>query len=85
VSRRQPKQLVMSNFARVAIAHLVNAANTTPEGVLVPGLGVFWVASRRARTVRHPVTKELMTLPETRELRFRAVKAAREVLKEEAR
>lgn len=40
----------------------------------MPGVGVFRTTTRKARTVRNPVTKELMTLPETRGVRFKAAK-----------
>ena len=65
----------------VAVDALLRAVQEKPDGVLIPGLGVFWVGVRPARTIRNPVTKRLMRLPETTELRFRAVKAARDAVK----
>ena len=42
--------------------------------VVVPGLGVFRIATRKARRIRNPITKELMQIPETKSVRFRASK-----------
>lgn len=77
---RRAKSLPLSNFARAAISALIDAV-TTDGSVMVEGLGVFFVATRPARNIRHPVTGESVRLPESRELRFRAVKAAKERLK----
>lgn len=43
----------------------------------LPGFGVWTLRVRPARRIRHPVSKELVTLPASPELRFRAAKRAR--------
>lgn len=48
------------------------------RSVVVPGLGTFSKATRKARTIRNPVTKELMQLSETTTVKFTAAKAAKE-------
>lgn len=45
--------------------------------LLVPGLGVFAVRTRKGRRIRNPVTKELQVLPAVKTLGFRAAKAAK--------
>lgn len=40
----------------------------------LPGFGIFTLRARPARRIRNPVTKQLMTLPETWEVRFHAAK-----------
>ena len=45
--------------------------------VLIEGLGVFRIVERRARRIRHPLTKEWMEVAATREVRFRSIKASR--------
>ena len=45
--------------------------------VLLPGFGVFEVRTAKKRKVYNPATGEVMTLPPTRSLKFRATKAHR--------
>lgn len=40
----------------------------------LPGVGTWYATTRKARTLRNPVTHELMTLPETRGVRFKAAR-----------
>lgn len=40
----------------------------------LPGVGTFIATTRKARTIRNPVTKELMQLPMTRGVLFRPSK-----------
>ena len=49
--------------------------------VAVPGLGTFSKATRKARTIRNPVTKELMQLEATTTVKFTAAQAAKERVK----
>lgn len=44
------------------------------------GFGVWWLATRPARRIRNPATKELMWLPASVEVRFRAAKRLREAV-----
>jgi DNA-binding protein HU-beta len=68
---RAPKDLV--DFSKRLLAEVVlQAANG--RVVDLRGFGAFRFAKRAARTVRNPVTKELMQLPETRYLSFRATR-----------
>lgn len=46
--------------------------------VKVPKWGTYARATRKARRIRNPVTKELQQLPEMATVRFRAAKAAKE-------
>ena len=49
--------------------------------VHVHGFGTFSRATRKARRIRNPVTKQLMTLSETTTVKFTAAKAAKERIK----
>lgn len=40
----------------------------------LPPVGVFTATTRKARTVRHPATRELMEVPAMRSVRFRPAK-----------
>lgn len=51
------------------------------RSVTVPGLGTFSRATRKARRIRNPQTKELMQLSETTTVKFTAAKAAKERVK----
>ena len=51
------------------------------RSVVVPGLGTFSKATRKARTIRNPVTKELMQLEATTTVKFTAAQAAKERVK----
>ncbi len=44
----------------------------------VPGLGTFSVSQRKARTGRNPRTKETITIPASKSVRFKAGKDLRE-------
>lgn len=47
------------------------------ETLLIPGLGTFRRVTRKARRVRNPATGELMMLPASSTIAFRAAKAVR--------
>ena len=69
------------------VRHLVDvvlAGVAAGRSVTVPGLGTFRRATRKARRVRHPRTKELMQVDETATVRFSAAKAAKEKMQWEA-
>lgn len=46
----------------------------------IPGLGSFQVTSRKAREGRNPRTKETITIPASKNVRFKAGKDLRDVL-----
>jgi DNA-binding protein HU-beta len=46
----------------------------------IPGLGSFSVASRKAREGRNPRTKEKITIPASKNVRFKAGKDFRDLL-----
>ena len=46
----------------------------------IPGLGSFSVTDRKAREVRNPRTKETITIPASKNVRFKAGKDLRDVL-----
>ncbi|HYI08580.1 MAG TPA: HU family DNA-binding protein [Thermoanaerobaculia bacterium] len=46
----------------------------------IPGLGSFHVTERKAREGRNPRTKETITIPASRNVRFKAGKDLRDVL-----
>lgn len=47
------------------------------RSLLIPGLGTFRRVTRKARRVRNPATGELMMLPASSTIAFRAAKAVR--------
>jgi DNA-binding protein HU-beta len=50
------------------------------ERCAVPGLGSFSVTERKAREGRNPRTKETITIPASRNVRFKAGKDLRDLL-----
>lgn len=50
------------------------------ERCAIPGLGSFSVTERRAREGRNPRTKETITIPASRNVRFKAGKDLRDLL-----
>ncbi|HYH06907.1 MAG TPA: HU family DNA-binding protein [Thermoanaerobaculia bacterium] len=50
------------------------------ERCAVPGLGSFAVTERKAREGRNPRTKETITIPASRNVRFKAGKDLRDML-----
>ena len=47
------------------------------RSLLIPGLGTFRRVTRKARRIRNPATGELMMLPASSTIAFRAAKAVR--------
>lgn len=58
------------------VDHLTNAC-LDESRCAVPGLGVFSVSDRAARTGRNPKTKEPIEIPASRSVRFKAGKDLR--------
>lgn len=50
------------------------------ERCAIPGLGSFHVTERKAREGRNPRTKEVITIPASKNVRFKAGKDLRDVL-----
>jgi len=50
------------------------------ERCAIPGLGSFSVAERKAREGRNPRTKETITIPASKNVRFKAGKDLRDLL-----
>jgi DNA-binding protein HU-beta len=50
------------------------------ERCAIPGLGSFSVSERKAREGRNPRTKEAITIPASKNVRFKAGKDLRDVL-----
>ena len=50
------------------------------ERCAIPGLGSFSVTARKAREGRNPRTKETITIPASKNVRFKAGKDLRDVL-----
>lgn len=50
------------------------------ERCAIPGLGSFQVTERKAREGRNPRTKETITIPASKNVRFKAGKDLRDVL-----
>ncbi len=68
VTQRQARGVVESLFLKAA-------REVEIEGRFeIHGVGVFLVRTRKARTIRNPVTKALMQLPATRTVGFRPTK-----------
>ncbi|HVG24138.1 MAG TPA: HU family DNA-binding protein [Thermoanaerobaculia bacterium] len=52
----------------------------TGERCAIPGLGSFSVTQRKAREGRNPRTKETITIPASKNVRFKAGKDLRDLL-----
>ena len=61
-----------------AIVDYVTSMAKKGERCSVPGLGSFTVTSRKARKGRNPRTKETITIPASKNVRFKAGKDLRE-------
>jgi DNA-binding protein HU-beta len=57
-------------------------ADSCQEGnrCAIPGLGSFTVSSRKAREGRNPRTKEIITIPASKNVRFKAGKDLRDLM-----
>ena len=55
------------------------------ERCTVPGLGTFAVSDRKAREGRNPRTKEKITIPASKNVRFKAGKDLRDSLNQPAK
>lgn len=68
ITHRKARAVLQAIFLRAA--HELEVSGR----FAIPGVGVFTVRTRKARTIRNPVTKELMRLPETKTVHFRPSK-----------
>lgn len=67
------RSLPASQVKRVLVAAFVTIAEDVLHGgrVAIPSFGVFYQQRRAARRIRNPVTRELMTVPQTTGVGFR--------------
>jgi nucleoid DNA-binding protein len=63
-----------------AFVGYISGACQRGERCAIPGLGSFSVTSREAREGRNPRTKETISIPASRNVRFKAGKDLRDVL-----
>src|SRR6476469_5470443 len=61
------------------VGYISNACQSG-ERCAIPGLGSFAVSQRKAREGRNPRTKEKITIPASKNVRFKAGKDLREAL-----
>src|SRR5215210_6435222 len=61
------------------VAYITDTCQTA-ERCAIPGLGSFSVTERKAREGRNPRTKETITIPASKNVRFKAGKDLRDVL-----
>ena len=63
-----------------AFVSYISGACQRGERCAIPGLGSFMVSQRKAREGRNPRTKETITIPASKNVRFKAGKDLRDVL-----
>ncbi|HEX6158681.1 MAG TPA: HU family DNA-binding protein [Thermoanaerobaculia bacterium] len=63
-----------------AFVGYISGACQKGDRCVIPGLGSFSVSSRKAREGRNPRTNEPLTIPASRNVRFKAGKDLREML-----
>ena len=63
-----------------AFVNYISEACQTGDRCAIPGLGSFSVTERKAREGRNPRTKETITVPASRNVRFKAGKDLRDLL-----
>lgn len=63
-----------------AFVNYISDACRSSERCAIPGLGSFSVTERKAREGRNPRTKETITIPASRNVRFKAGKDLRDLL-----
>lgn len=63
-----------------AFVGYISEACERGERCAIPGLGSFSVTDRKAREGRNPRTKETITIPASKNVRFKAGKDLRDVL-----
>lgn len=75
-----PSQKSMAkNLAKMTGVALVHGC-AQGKAVDIPGVGVLFVRTMRARNVRNPKTGELIAKPQTRKVVFRPSKALKEAV-----
>lgn len=63
-----------------AFVNYISDTCQSGERCAIPGLGSFSVSERKAREGRNPRTKETITIPASRNVRFKAGKDLRDLL-----
>jgi DNA-binding protein HU-beta len=63
-----------------AFVNYISDACQSGDRCAIPGLGSFSVTERKAREGRNPRTKETITIPASKNVRFKAGKDLRDVL-----
>jgi DNA-binding protein HU-beta len=63
-----------------AFVNYITDGCQTGERCAIPGLGSFSVTERKAREGRNPRTKETITIPASKNVRFKAGKDLRDLL-----
>ena len=63
-----------------AFVNYISDACQSGERCAIPGLGSFSVTERKAREGRNPRTKETITIPASKNVRFKAGKDLRDLL-----
>lgn len=63
-----------------AFVGYISEACQNGDRCVIPGLGSFTVSSRKAREGRNPRTNEPLTIPASKNVRFKAGKDLREML-----
>jgi len=63
-----------------AFVNYISDACQSGERCTIPGLGSFSVTERKAREGRNPRTKETITIPASKNVRFKAGKDLRDIL-----
>jgi len=69
-----------ANAAFDAFINYISDSCQRGERCAIPGLGSFSVTERKAREGRNPRTKETITIPASKNVRFKAGKDLRDVL-----
>jgi DNA-binding protein HU-beta len=63
-----------------AFVNYISGSCQSGERCAIPGLGSFSVSERKAREGRNPRTKETITIPASKNVRFKAGKDLRDLL-----
>ena len=63
-----------------AFIAMISDAGEGGDRCNIPGLGTFQVTERKAREGRNPRTKEVITIPASKNVRFKAGKDLRDML-----
>lgn len=80
-----PFEIIRVNGRRLIDRDILAALLMRGVSVRIQGLGTFSPSKRSARTVRHPKTRELLTVPEKHTVYFKAAKRLRLAREERAK